>query len=34
MLYLTLHSTHLRLYGVRNMVKDHTDSERKPTAAT
>ena len=28
--YLTTHSTHfiLRLYGVRNMVKDHLDSER------
>ena len=28
--YLTTHSTHfyLRLYGVRHMVKDHSDSER------
>ena len=28
--YLTMHSTHfvLRLYGVRHMVKDHSDSER------
>ena len=30
MLYLTTHSTHfyLRIYGVRYMVKDHSDSER------
>ena len=30
MFYLTTHSTHfiLRLYGVRDMVKDHSDSER------
>ena len=30
MFYLTTHSTHfyLRLYGVRHMVKDHTDSEK------
>ena len=30
MFYLTTHSTHfiLRLYGVRHMVKDHSDSER------
>ena len=30
MFYLTTHSTHfiLRLYGVRHMVKDHTDSDR------
>ena len=27
MFYLTMHSTHLRLYGVRHMVKDHSDSE-------
>ena len=28
--YLTTHSTHfyLRLYGVRHMVKDHSDSEK------
>ena len=28
--YLMTHSTHfiLRLYGVRHMVKDHSDSER------
>ena len=28
MFYLTTHSTHLylRLYGVRHMVKDHSDS--------
>ena len=32
MFYLTTHSTHfiLQLYGVRHMVKDHSDSERKP----
>ena len=31
MFYLTTHSTHfyLRLYGVRHMVKDHSDSERE-----
>ena len=23
-----------RIYGIRHMVKDHSDSERKPTAAT
>ena len=30
MFYLTTHSTHfyLRLYGVRHLVKDHSDSER------
>ena len=30
MFYLTMHTTHfyLRLYGVRHMVKDHSDSER------
>ena len=30
MFYLTTHSTHfyLRLYGVRHMVKDHSDSEK------
>ena len=28
MFYLTTHSTHLRLYGVGHMVKDHSDSER------
>ena len=29
MFYLTTHSTHfyLRLYGIRHMVKDHSDSE-------
>ena len=26
--HLTTHSTHLRLYGVRHMVKDPSDSER------
>ena len=32
--YLTTHPTHFifRLYGVRHMVKYHSDSERKPTA--
>ena len=36
MFYLTTHSTHfyLRLYGVGHMVKYHSDSERKPAAAT
>ena len=36
MFYLMTHSTHfiLRLYGVGHMVKDHSDSERKPTATT
>ena len=28
MFYLTTHSTHLRLYGVIHMVKDHSESER------
>ena len=30
MFYLTTHSTYfiLRLYGVRHLVKDHSDSER------
>ena len=30
MFYLTTHSSHfiLRLYGVRHMVKDHSDSEK------
>ena len=30
MFYLTTYSTHfyLRLYGVRHMVKDHSDSEK------
>ena len=28
MFYLTTHSTHFRLYGVRHMVKDHSDSEK------
>ena len=29
MFYLTMHSTfYLRLYGIRHMVKDHSDSER------
>ena len=26
--YLTMHSKQLQLYGVRYMVKDHSDSER------
>ena len=29
-----LNTFYLRLYGVRHMVKDHSDRERKPTAAT
>ena len=29
-----LNTFYLRLYGIRHMVKDHSDSERKPTAAT
>ena len=30
-----LNTFYLRLYGVRHMVKDHSDSERrKPAAAT
>ena len=29
-----LNTFYLRLYGVRHMVKDHTNSERKPAAAT
>ena len=30
MFYLMMHSTHfsLRLFGVRHMVKDHSDSEK------
>ena len=28
MFYLTTHSIHLRLYGVRHMVKDDSDRER------
>ena len=30
----TLNTFYLELYGVGHMVKDHSDSERKPTAAT
>ena len=30
----TLNTFYLWLYGVRHMVKDHSDRERKPTAAT
>ena len=30
----TLNTFYLRLYGVRHMVKDQSDSERKPAAAT
>ena len=30
----TLNTFYLRLYGNRHMVKDHSDSERKPAAAT
>ena len=29
-----LNTFYLRLYGVRHMTKDHSDSERKPAAAT
>ena len=29
-----LNTFYLRSYGVRHMVKDHPDSERKPAAAT
>ena len=29
-----LNTFYLRLYGVRHTVKDHSDSERKPAAAT
>ena len=29
-----LNTFYLQLYGVRHMVKDHSDSERKPAAAT
>ena len=29
-----LNMFYLRLYGVRHIVKDHSNSERKPTAAT
>ena len=30
----TLNTFYLLLYGVRHMVNDHSDSERKPAAAT
>ena len=30
----TLNTFYLRLYGIRHMVKDHSDSEKKPAAAT
>ena len=29
-----LNTFYLQLYGVRHMVKDHSDSERKPAATT
>ena len=29
-----LNTFYLRLYGIRHMVKDHSDSERKPAAST
>ena len=29
-----INTFYLRLYGVGHMVKDHSDSERKPAAAT
>ena len=31
MFYLTMHSTHLRLYDVRHMVKDPLDNKRGNT---
>ena len=30
----TLNTFYLRLHGVRHMVKDHSNNERKPAAAT
>ena len=30
----TLNTFYLQLYGIRHMVKDHSDSEKKPAAAT
>ena len=30
----TLNTFHLQLYGIGHMVKDHSDNERKLTAAT
>ena len=30
----TLNTFYLQSYGVEHMVKDHSDSERKPAAAT
>ena len=30
----TLNSFYLRFYGITHMVKDHSDSERKPATAT
>ena len=29
-----LNTFYLQLYGIRQMVKDHSDNERKPAAAT
>ena len=29
-----LNTFYLRLYGIRHMVKGHSDSEKKPTVAT
>ena len=34
MVYLMTHATHLWLFGVGCIVKDHSDSERKPAATT
>ena len=36
MFYLMTHSTHFLIYGymVSDMVKDHSESERKPAATT
>ena len=30
----TVNTLYLRLYGVEHMIKDHSDSERKPAAST
>ena len=32
--YDAINTFYLRLYGVGHMVKNHSDSERKPAAAT
>ena len=33
-LFLIPATFYLRLYGIRHMVKDHSDNERKPAAPT